>query len=159
MSPVLYLVVMVFTALASVSDLRTRKIPNWLNLSGLIAGLAFHGISGGTTGLKFSLVGFGTGFGILFLLWIMGGGGGGDAKLMGAVGAWLGAPLTLIVFVFSGFLTAIGQACLLVLRPKTGPAPEDSCGENSARKSQKVPYAVPVAIAAWIICGLKLVNS
>ena len=149
---------MLFTALALVADVRTRKIPNWLNVTGFVTGLVFHGVTQGLVGVQFSLFGFATGFGILFLLWITGGGGGGDVKLMGAVGAWLGSPLTVIVFVFSGILTGIGQAGLLLMVKKSaaGDAVEVPVPSDQRRK---LPYAVPVAIATWIICGLKLVNS
>jgi prepilin peptidase CpaA len=154
---IFYILIMVFTALALVADIRTRKIPNWLNVTGFVTGLLFHGVTQGLVGMQFSLAGFATGFGILFLLWIMGGGGGGDVKLMGAVGAWMGPTLTVIVFVFSGILTGIGQVGLLLMSQNSAKRTEDVPVQSDQRR--KLPYAVPVAIATWIICGLKLVNS
>ena len=118
-SPFQAVAVMLFTAVALVWDVRTRRIPNGLNVLGLIAGVVFHTVQRGGDGLLFSLAGFGTGFGILFLLWISGGGGGGDVKLMGAVGAWLGPNLTLIVFIASGFLAAFGQLGLMLWQRTT----------------------------------------
>jgi prepilin peptidase CpaA len=168
-SPILFLAVMLFTVAALVCDVRTRRIPNGLNVTGLILALGVHSAVRGWDGFVFSLAGFGTGFGILFVLWIIGGGGGGDVKLMGAVGAWLGPTLTLIVFIASGFLSAVGQLGLNVWRTRKSSAATDSMesaettvsdekkqiNENNRRS---LPYAVPVAIAVWAVCGLKLVK-
>ena len=94
--------VVIFTAVAAYIDWKTRKLPNVLTVSFFLAGLLFHLIHGAVTGgwsgafgeLLFALKGFGVGFGILLPLWLIGGGGAGDVKLFGALGAWLGAWLT-----------------------------------------------------------------
>ena len=54
---------------------------------------------GGVDGALFALTGFLAGFGFFFLLWIFGVGGGGDVKLVGAVGAWLG-PVSVFLAIF-----------------------------------------------------------
>ena len=105
---VLVVVVALFTLTAMIWDLKTRRLPNWLNATALVLALVFHGVNGGWSGIVNSLAGFGVGFGILLVLWLTGGGGAGDAKFMGALGAWLGATLTLIVFFGSGVLALIG---------------------------------------------------
>jgi len=84
---VFVLVVGAFTAVAAVSDLRTRRLPNWLTVPAFAAGLLAHTVVNGFAGLGFALLGFATGFGLLLVLWLIGGGGGGDVKLMGALGA------------------------------------------------------------------------
>src|SRR5204862_7765310 len=95
------------TLTAAVTDLRTRRLPNWLTVSALAAGLFFHAFLG--QGIAFSLLGFATGFGILLILWLTGGGGAGDVKLMGAIGAWFGWKWTLYLFVISTVLGIFGS--------------------------------------------------
>jgi Flp pilus assembly protein protease CpaA len=94
-----------FVTAALVTDVRTLKIPNWLTVSAFVAGLVFHAATQqGWNRLTFALGGFAVGFGIMLLLWLIGGSGAGDVKLMGALGAWIGAKPTLIVFLFTGVL-------------------------------------------------------
>src|SRR5262245_16733167 len=99
-----------FSVAAAVSDFRFRRIPNWLTVPMFVLGLVFHAVVGGwagsgtgliDSGLKSSLLGFFVGFGTLFALWLIGGGGGGDVKLMGALAVWLGYPLVLLVLICS----------------------------------------------------------
>ena len=68
---------------------RTR-IPNWLTYSGLIAALLVRTVLGGWANSWGGLAGMLLAGGIFFLLFLLGGMGGGDVKLMAAVGAWVG---------------------------------------------------------------------
>ena len=108
---------MTLTAIALIFDLRLRRIPNALTVLFFILGLSFHIVLAGWPGLRFSLLGFAAGFGPLFLLWLLGGGGGGDVKMMGALGAWLGGPVTILIFLGSAIAAIpcllLTLACLL----------------------------------------------
>ena len=79
-----------FTIWAGWLDWRTRKIPNWLTVSGFVAGLGIHTIVGGWHGALASLQGAGLALLVLLPLVLLRGLGAGDWKLMGAVGALLG---------------------------------------------------------------------
>jgi prepilin peptidase CpaA len=75
---------------AAGTDLRARRIPNWLTGATFCLGLLFAGWSGGAAGVADGLlacVALGLPYVLLFLF---AGGGAGDAKLMGALGVWLG---------------------------------------------------------------------
>ncbi|NLA06849.1 MAG: hypothetical protein GX872_04360 [Firmicutes bacterium] len=72
-------------------DCRERRIPNRLVFAGMIAGLIMGFASGGIPGLGRSCLGMIVGVGILFIPFSLGWIGAGDAKLLGAIGAILGA--------------------------------------------------------------------
>lgn len=85
-------VVLIASLVAALTDLKDRRIPNILTLPLLVAGLVQAAWFDGFDGLKSSLltaVILGLPYVLLFLF---AGGGAGDAKLMAAVGAWLGLP-------------------------------------------------------------------
>ncbi len=159
--------VFAFTLVAAVTDLRTRRLPNWLTIPALAAALVFHGVTSGLAGLGTALAGFALGFGVLFVLWLIGGGGGGDVKLMGALGAWLGPTSTLLVFFASTLFALIGTVVLATLdllkhgfgptRAKyvatgAGKAQRGEAPTSEARARRRVmPYAAPVALATWLL--------
>ena len=76
---------------SSVFDLRFQKIPNWITFPAMAAGLALNGNVSGMDGLASSAAGILLGTGIFIIPYAMGSMGAGDAKLMGAVGSFLGA--------------------------------------------------------------------
>jgi len=73
-------------------DLRYRKIPNWATLPGIVLGLGMNGLFRGWGGMKASGAGFLIGFGALLVLFVLSWMGGGDVKLMAAIGALKGYP-------------------------------------------------------------------
>ena len=110
----LALFVIAFTAVAAFIDCALGKVPNWLTVPCFVAALIFHfvmgfvgwsGDTGGWSGawreLGWAVLGFATGFGILWVLWMIGGGKAGDVKLMGALCAWLLPQTTLYVFIIT----------------------------------------------------------
>lgn len=103
-------------AAAAWSDFRTRRIPNWITVPGVVLGFALQAWQGGAHGLLISLVGAGLGFGIFIVLYIAGGMGAGDVKLFAAVGALTGPQSLIVVFVFTGLLGGIAAAGLAVSR-------------------------------------------
>jgi prepilin peptidase CpaA len=76
---------------AGVTDLRSSKIPNWLTMSAMAGGLLGHSLINGLSGLLFSVKGLGLGLAIFLVLYIIGGMGAGDVKLLAAVGSFVGA--------------------------------------------------------------------
>src|SRR5919197_5677105 len=86
----LNLVLMAVLAVASVTDLRTRRIPNALTFSTVALGLVLNGVFFGLDGLRDSASGAGLGLGLLFPLFMLRWMGAGDVKLMAVVGALKG---------------------------------------------------------------------
>ena len=75
---------------AGYTEIKRRRIPNWLTVSGMVCGLAGAFIIGDLAGLKSSALGLLIGGGVFFPFCLMGVLGGGDLKLMAAVGAIVG---------------------------------------------------------------------
>lgn len=107
-------VVLVGVFAAAVLDVWKFKIYNAVTLPLLASGLLYHGLVGGPVELAGSVLGVVFGFGILIGFYVMGGMGAGDVKLMAAVGAWLGMPLTFFVFIASSLATGLYALVLLL---------------------------------------------
>jgi len=96
-------------------DWRTRRIPNWLTVSGFFLGVTLNSILGGWHGAVTSLEGAGLGLGLLLPLVLVRGFGAGDWKLMGAIGALMGWQLMLFVLIVSCFVSAAAGLVQIVL--------------------------------------------
>ena len=60
------------------TDLRSRRIPNWLTVPGLAIGIAVNTVLGGWSGLKASLLGAALGLGLLLPFVLLRALGAGD---------------------------------------------------------------------------------
>lgn len=81
------------------TDLRSRKILNWITLPTIGAGLLYHTWANGWTGFLYSGEGLVLGLGFLIIPYLLGGMGAGDVKLLAAIGSLMGPS-----FMFSSFL-------------------------------------------------------
>lgn len=95
---------------ATVVDIRVRRIPNALTatMAGVGVGLAASGVSGVSLGA--SVAGFILGFLLMMPGHLLGATGAGDVKFMAAVGAIVGPALVVSAFLF----TAIAGGVLAV---------------------------------------------
>jgi len=96
---------------AAIWDLRFRRIPNWLTVPALVLGVALH-LYLGTWGE--AAFGFGLAVVIYLPLWLAGGRGAGDLKLMAALGTILGPTIWIQLFVLTAVIGAV-WALVLVL--------------------------------------------
>jgi prepilin peptidase CpaA len=104
---------LVVLAIATFTDLRSRRIPNWLVLPFLIAGVIVSGWLRGWSGIGHSLAGLALGAVLFGVLCWMGGMGMGDVKLCAAIGAWIGPAqlgIALVVTGMVGGIMAVGWA-------------------------------------------------
>ena len=178
-SNVIYLIAVgSFTGMAAYTDLRERKVRNRLVVPFFAAGLVYHPVFNGWAGLGHALLGFAVGFGLFFALWLIGVGGGGDTKLMGALGAWLGWKHILLVMVVATVIVILLTIALMLYRAFTGGAAKmalqaaeaDGGRTSKAQKKKKkmsheeriadkqrrrlMAFALPVALATWLVVAL-----
>lgn len=118
MDPRIATVLCAALVVAVVTDIRSQRIPNFLTFSVILIGIGFHAVTGGVDGLLFSLGGFALGLGVLIIPYLLGIMGGGDVKLMAAVGACLGVDLAFASFLYT--CLAGGVYALLVMAFRKG---------------------------------------
>ena len=153
-------------AIATFTDLHSRRIPNWLVLPFMIAGICVSGWLHGWDGIRHSLSGLALGAALFGLLYWLGGMGMGDLKLCAAIGAWVGPQQLILALVLTsmagglmalcwaaagGFLGELfqGTGDLLFGFGKRGlrPDPRHTLSNPSARK---MPYAPAIAIGTIV---------
>jgi prepilin peptidase CpaA len=125
------IVLIVMVAAAAWTDLRTRKIPNWIPVSGALIGVVLGGLP--------SLAGAALGFGLFILIYMAGGMGAGDVKLFSAVGALVGPQALIIVFVLTGLIGGVAAVAVSIIRGRV--------------RGQWLPYAPVIACGAllWLV--------
>jgi prepilin peptidase CpaA len=107
-------------AVATVTDLRSRRIPNWLVLPFMVGGIGVSGWLHGWHGVGQSLEGIGLGaaiFGLFFVLKAM---GMGDVKLCAAIGAWIGPGQLMLALVMTGLAGGVMAICWAAARGSLG---------------------------------------
>jgi len=116
-------ILLVLVLVAAAYDIRYRRIPNWLTLPGVIAGLVLNAfvqtpapavLSFG--GLLFALKGLALAFGVYFFLYAIRAMGAGDAKLMAAVGALVGWQDWFGIFIVSAIIGGVAALVLSLAR-------------------------------------------
>ncbi|AJA08804.1 peptidase A24A, prepilin type IV [Sphingopyxis fribergensis] len=128
---------------AAISDLRSRTISNELNAAIALLAIPFW-IATGLALWPDVPVQFGAAFGVFLIfagLFAVGGMGGGDVKMIGAVMLWIPVPLFLPMLTVMAIAGGILSAVMLIhmkLRPSDKPV--------------EVPYGVAIAAAGlWAL--------
>lgn len=153
---------LIVLAIATFTDLRSRRVPNWLVLPFLVAGVGVSTWLHGWHGLGQSLAGLALGALLLGVLCWMGGMGMGDVKLCAAIGAWIGPSQMALALVATGIAGGVMAVCWAIaggflgeLLHGTGsllvgfgkqakhPNPELSLRNPLARK---IPYVPAIAV-------------
>ena len=104
-----------FAIAGALNDIRSGRIPNWLTYTSLTAALVVRGAIAGWPGLRSGLQGVALAGGLFLLLFLLGGMGGGDVKLMAAVAGWAGTAQVaalLIASALAGGILALGYVVL-----------------------------------------------
>jgi len=110
------IITLAFLILATLWDLKTRRIPNFLTLPTTFLGLAMNAYYAGLGGIKDSLLGLFLGVVLLILPFALGGMGAGDVKLLAAVGALNGPSFVLYTFLYGAIAGGILAVFYALLR-------------------------------------------
>jgi prepilin peptidase CpaA len=150
------IVLIAMVAAAAWTDLRTRRIPNWIPVVGAVIGVILGGLS--------SLAGAALGFGIFFVLYVAGGMGAGDVKLFSAVGALVGPQQIIVVFIFTGLIGGIAALALSAsrgrLRETIDRTSALAVGIRSAAtpESLRLPYGAVIAAGTLVSLAANYAN-
>lgn len=102
--------------IAGWTDLRSRRIPNWLTVPGLVVGVVANTVFSGKSGLISSLIGALVGLGLLLPFVLLRSLGAGDWKLAGALGAFAGRELLIHLLIGSIFVAGFMAVALIVYK-------------------------------------------
>ena len=105
-----------FAVIAGWTDLRSRRIPNWLTVPALALGVVLNTIFGGWSGLKTSLLGVVVGLGLLLPLVLLRSLGAGDWKFAGALGAFAGPGILIDLLIASVFVAGAMAMALIIYK-------------------------------------------
>lgn len=122
----------------SVIDLEIQEIPDGLSIFGLAAGIVFIAVQWDMNLVLSSFAGLLIGSGLFFLIAFLskGGMGGGDIKLLGVLGIWVGWKLTLLLILLSFTIGALVSVFLLITKIKS--------------RKDHIPFGPFIAIGAYI---------
>src|SRR5262245_22709750 len=166
----------VFVACCWITDLRTRRIPNLLTATTFMVGIALNFALLGGWGLTRSAGGVAVAMAVLLPPFALGGIGGGDVKMMAAVGALLGPQATAASLVLGMILGGLVMVVHLVrlgrLRETLASLYEMVAGallQRSAaplkapaqrRNAIALPYSVPLGLATiGVVAAGRLAGS
>jgi prepilin peptidase CpaA len=150
--------------LAAALDLATRRIPNWLVFGGGACALALRA-GAGVGSVWEGLLGVSLAFGLTLPLFAVGALGGGDAKLLMAVGAFMGpgrlVGALLVIAIVGGIIALLFSAGRGVLLPallnaramlgswlRLGRRGADA--STPAPSAATIPYGLAIAIGAVV---------
>lgn len=153
---------LVFLAVATIWDLRTRRVPNWLTFGAAAIRLVANAVVSQERGVVLSVSGWAVGIVLLLIPYLLGAMGAGDVKLLGTVGAW-GGPRYALLTLFYGALVGgavalviivwperLGRGSLLHLEPSKDVPPDGPALTSIGRTKRYLTYAPALAAGGLI---------
>ena len=138
---------LLLVTVAACFDVTTKRIPNALTYAACLWGFALGAYFGGWAGLGDSALGFAGGFVPVLIMFLGGSIGGGDVKLMGAVGALLGFPGGLNAFISAVLVGGFFAAIILLWQGRLGPILRYAFSTLLSKVVPTyVPYPAPPAV-------------
>jgi prepilin peptidase CpaA len=119
LKPVVLAGAVLLAGVAGWTDLRWRRIPNWVTVPGLLIGVAVNTVLSGWTGLRASLLGAAIGLALLIPFVLLRSLGAGDWKLAGALGAFTRPGLLVDLLLASIFVAGVMAVALVIYKGRT----------------------------------------
>ncbi len=151
-----WLVLVVLCVAASVTDVVSRKVPNWLTVPAMVLGLGAMLVHRGPDGLVNGVLAGFTCFAFMMILRAIGGLGGGDVKLLTAVGCAGGWPFVGWAAGFGFFIGGVMGVVALIWKKNMFEALGREIGRlvrlrlGDPAEGQPIPYAVALAAGTLI---------
>lgn len=166
-------------AIAAAYDLRYRRVPNWLTVSGVCAGVIANTALDHWQGLAAALVGLLCALAVYLPLYLVRGMGAGDVKLMAAVGALAGPRDWLAIFFITALAGGVVSLALIAWKKRfrrtalnlavigvellhmRAPAAADAELDVRDARSVRLPHAAVIATGCilFLLFGSVLFNS
>lgn len=112
-------ILLVAVLVATVTDLRSRRIPNWLTVSTLVLGFALNALIAYPSpldGIWLSAKGFAFAFVLNLVMYMLHMTGAGDLKLLAAVGAMVGCSDFIGIFLLTALIGGVLAIVLMAIK-------------------------------------------
>lgn len=165
MNQAIWILAAVFALAAGITDLRWRRIPNWLTYPAIPCAILLHTLAGGWRGAVKSLEGAALGLGILLIFVLIRSLGGGDWKLVGALGAFFGSSRLIEVLIYTLLINGLMALAMIIWTKRTRQTarnigrmfaaffhlhlPGDDLSIDNPQAA-KVPFGIAAAIAVLL---------
>jgi prepilin peptidase CpaA len=155
------------------TDLTTRRIPNVLTFGAALAACLYFLAIDGWSGLGWAASGWALGVAIWLPLFLLRGLGGGDIKLIAALGAWVGPGLAIWLALYAGLAGGVlavvvalqrnylrqafrNLSGLLTFWRVAGVKPHPGLSLDAAGPGLvRLPYALPIAAGLLLTLWLE----
>lgn len=154
---VLLAAIAIFTVVTVWTDVRERKIYNWATVPMWFMGWLYQATWFEWHGLLNGALGCCVGFGLFFTLWAMRIAGGGDVKLVTALGVWLGFLLTtraimaslVCILLYQAILTFIGRRQTIDIQHPSASVSDEPTDLRQGSPVQA--FAPAIATGTWVV--------
>jgi prepilin peptidase CpaA len=107
---------MILSIIGGYTDLRKRRLPNWLTVPGFAVGVVANSVLGGWGGLKNSLLGAALAFALLLAFFLLRSLAAGDVKFAAALGAYFGPGRMVDILIGSIFIAGVMAFALIIYK-------------------------------------------
>ena len=146
------LIALVLARVALVTDLRWRRIPNWLSAAGFLGGIAINLAVDGLAGGLLAIEGAALGLLLLIPFYVIRAVGAGDVKMLAALGALVGPHSLISIALLGGVVGGLQSLIILASRGRLQLVFHQMFVMRTmpTRSGAKAPYLVAIAAGVYL---------